>query len=55
MGTYLVLCRRAALRRRDDSIRDHVQAARYFQYRHRSLHELAVPTMGYQAILEPVR
>src|SRR5471032_1192510 len=34
-----------------DTVRDHVQELRLFQYRYRALHELAVPAMGDQAAM----
>ena len=55
MGAHTLLCRSAALRGRDDHLAHHVQAAGPVERRHHPLHLLALPAVGHQAPVEPLR
>ena len=56
MGANAILCRRNTLcRRSDDICAHHVQKARAIQHGRRLIHQLALPAVGHQTFLEPIR
>ncbi len=55
MGPVPLPCRRHPLRHGHDGLRDPLQTPRRLQYRHRLLYQLALPSLGDQTPLEPLR
>ena len=55
MGPVALPRRRRPLRHGHDGLGDPLQASRRLQHRHRPLHLLALPPLGDQAALEPLR
>ncbi|MPN00279.1 hypothetical protein SDC9_147473 [bioreactor metagenome] len=55
MDPYFVLCRRFTLRSSNGYFCRYVQTVRIIQYRNSPLYQLALPSLGHQALLEPLR
>ena len=54
MDSQSLLCQWLTLRGGDDGIGHHVQTSRDIQHRYCTVHQLVIPAVGDQAVLEPV-